>query len=81
MHPVDAANRSLVDGQVVRVFNDRGACLAGLPVSEAVRPGVAQLSTGAWFDPDATGMCRHGNPNVLTRDLGTSSRPRAAPVN
>jgi biotin/methionine sulfoxide reductase len=72
MHPGDAASRSLVDGQVVRVFNDRGACLAGLLVSDAVRPGVVQLSTGAWFDPDATGMCRHGNPNVLTRDIGTS---------
>jgi biotin/methionine sulfoxide reductase len=55
------------------VFNDRGACLAGLVVSDAVRPGVVQLSTGAWFDPDEAGMCRHGNPNVLTRDLGTSS--------
>ncbi|MBO0881997.1 MAG: molybdopterin-dependent oxidoreductase, partial [Mycobacterium sp.] len=30
MHPDDAASRSLVNGQVVRVFNDRGACLAGL---------------------------------------------------
>jgi biotin/methionine sulfoxide reductase len=73
MHPGDAADRSLVDGQLVRVFNDRGACLAGLLVSDAVRPGVVQLSTGAWFDPDEAGMCRHGNPNVLTQDLGTSS--------
>jgi biotin/methionine sulfoxide reductase len=73
MHPGDAADRTLEDGQVVRVFNDRGACLAGLLVSDAVRPGVVQLSTGAWFDPDATGMCRHGNPNVLTQDVGTSS--------
>ena len=38
---------------------------------------MAQLPTGAWFDPwiDAAGraLCIHGNPNVLTRDLGTSS--------
>ena len=73
MHPADATARDLENGQVVRVFNDRGACLAGLVVTEAVRPGVVQLSTGAWFDPDETGMCRHGNPNVLTRDAGTSS--------
>jgi biotin/methionine sulfoxide reductase len=33
---------------------------------------VIQLSTGAWFDPDENGMCKHGNPNVLTRDKGTS---------
>ncbi len=41
-----------------------------------MRAGVVQLSTGAWFDPDDAGaelaMCVHGNPNVLTRDAGTS---------
>jgi biotin/methionine sulfoxide reductase len=36
-------------------------------------PGVIQLPTGAWFDPDpALDVERHGNPNVLTRDKGTS---------
>ena len=38
---------------------------------------MAQLPTGAWYDPlDAAAenpMCVHGNPNVLTRDIGTSS--------
>ena len=58
---------------VVRVFNGRGACLAGVVVSDEVRPGVVQLSTGAWYDPDEPGgLCKHGNPNVLTRDRGTS---------
>ena len=45
-------------------------------VDERLRPGVVQLSTGAWFDPDDPSrrhaMCVHGNPNVLTRDIGTS---------
>lgn len=74
LHPADAAARGLVDGQVVRVFNDRGACLAGLRLTEAVMPGVARLSTGAWFDPadDDSGLERHGNPNVLTLDIGAS---------
>jgi biotin/methionine sulfoxide reductase len=72
IHPDDAAARGVVSGDVVRVFNDRGACLAGAVVSDAVMPGVVQLSTGAWYDPDENGMCRHGNPNVLTRDKGTS---------
>lgn len=76
MHPSDAAARGLAGGQVVWVGNDRGACLAGLVVTEAVRPGVVQLSTGAWYDPAdpsaARPLCRHGNPNVLTPDVGTS---------
>lgn len=77
MNPADAAARNLSDGDVVRVFNDRGACLAGVVVDEALRPHVVQLSTGAWYDPqdptDPGAMCVHGNPNVLTADIGTSS--------
>lgn len=77
LHPTDAAARGIAAGDVVRVFNDRGSCLAGAVLSDAVRPGVAQLSTGAWYDPldpdDVDAMCVHGNPNVLTMDKGTSS--------
>ncbi|MDH3683483.1 MAG: molybdopterin-dependent oxidoreductase [Acidimicrobiia bacterium] len=72
LHPDDAAARGIGEGDVVRVFNDRGSCLAGARISDAVAPGIAQLATGAWFDPDEDGTCKHGNPNVLTRDKGTS---------
>jgi biotin/methionine sulfoxide reductase len=76
IHPDDAARRGIRDGDVVRVFNDRGSCLAGASVTDVVRPGVVQLSTGAWYDPldpaDPDAMCVHGNPNVLTADRGTS---------
>lgn len=76
LHPRDAADRNIGDGDIVRVFNDRGACLCGAVVSDVVRPSVIQLSTGAWFDPatDKNGkpFCKHGNPNVLTLDKGTS---------
>jgi biotin/methionine sulfoxide reductase len=60
----------------VRIYNNRGACLAGALVTEAVRPSVIQLSTGAWFDPlnPATigSLDKHGNPNMLTLNKGTS---------
>ena len=76
LHPADAQKRGVKDGDVVRLFNERGACLAGAIVTEQMRPGVVQLATGAWFDPlpsaDAAAFCVHGNPNVLTRDAGTS---------
>jgi biotin/methionine sulfoxide reductase len=81
IHPSDAAPRGIVDGDVVRLFNHRGACLAGAVISEAVRPGVVQLATGAWYDPiDPAAddpLCVHGNPNVLTRDAGTSKLAQA----
>jgi len=75
MNPKDAAQRKLADGDVLRVFNGRGAFLATLIVSDAVRPGVVQASTGAWFTPldDAeTITCGHGNVNTVTIDVGTS---------
>lgn len=74
LHPDDAAARGLRDGDVARLYNDRGSCLAGVALSEDLRAGVVQLSTGAWYDPDPDdpGFCRHGNPNVLTADRPTS---------
>ncbi len=76
IHPQDAAVRGIADGDIVRLYNDRGACLAGAVLSDALRPGVVQLSTGAWYDPADPAaeipFCVHGNPNVLTRDTGTS---------
>ena len=76
LHPEDAAARGIGDGDRLRVFNARGWCLATAALSDGVRPGVVQMATGAWYDPavDAEGRpgCRHGNPNVLTLDKGTS---------
>ncbi|WP_414831827.1 molybdopterin-dependent oxidoreductase [Afifella sp. YEN Y35] len=76
MHPDDATARGIADGDVVRVFNARGACLSAVRLSDTLRPGVVQLSTGAWYDPLDPGapdsLDKHGNPNVLTRDEGTS---------
>lgn len=76
MHPDDAAERGLNAEDVVRVWNARGACLAAVRISPDIRRHVVQMSTGAWFDPMPDGqggvICKHGNPNVLTRDKGTS---------
>jgi biotin/methionine sulfoxide reductase len=59
---------------VVRIRSAVGSCLAGVVISDAVRPGVVQPATGAWFDPSApeVATCVHGNPNAITRDIGTS---------
>jgi biotin/methionine sulfoxide reductase len=77
MHPDDAAARKIGDGDIIRIFNHRGACLAGVRITDGIRRGVIQLPTGAWYDPvdpgEDTPLCVHGNPNVLTRDVGTSA--------
>ena len=60
----------------MRVFNDRGACLAGAVVTDEVRPGVVQLVDRRLVRPvdpaDGVAACVHGNPNVLTADVRTS---------
>ena len=74
MTPSDAEERGLRHGDLVRVFNKRGACLAALAIRDDLIAGVVQLPTGGWWDPvEPGGLCRSGNPNVLTKDKGTSS--------
>ena len=76
INPKDAGKRGIEDGDVVRVFNDRGALLAGAIVTDRIREGVVMLQEGAWYDPDKPGeigaLCKHGNINVVTLDKGTS---------
>ncbi|WP_242129137.1 molybdopterin-dependent oxidoreductase [Sphingobium sp. Sx8-8] len=71
LNPADAAARGIADGDLVELFNDRGRCLAGAILSDAIMQGVTRLATGAWFDPGPD-VERHGNPNVLTLDRGAS---------
>ncbi|MDH5530150.1 MAG: molybdopterin-dependent oxidoreductase, partial [Paracoccaceae bacterium] len=72
IHPHDAAKRGIRSGDLLRVFNARGACKARALVSEDILPGVVALPTGAWFGDPGDNIDPHGNPNVLTRDVGTS---------
>jgi biotin/methionine sulfoxide reductase len=72
MAPDDAAARDLGDGDVVRVFNDRGACYAGVVINDGLSPGAVLLSCGSWYDPADETSCAHGNANVLTLDKGAS---------
>ncbi|HZR76156.1 molybdopterin guanine dinucleotide-containing S/N-oxide reductase [Bradyrhizobium sp.] len=77
MHPADAKLCGISEGDIIRLFNERGACLAAVTLTDGIRRGVIQLPTGAWYDPadpdEDKPLCVHGNPNVLTRDIGTSA--------
>jgi trimethylamine-N-oxide reductase (cytochrome c) len=76
INPGDAASRGIADGDVVRVFNDRGQILAGAKLTEDVRPGVIRINEGGWYDPlepsKAGSLCKYGDVNVLTIDIGSS---------
>ncbi len=79
LNPADAAARGLADGDVALVRSPQGSLLAGVVVTDALLPGVAQMHTGAWYDPSAPEVadCVNGNVNVLTRDVGTSTLTQA----
>ncbi len=72
VHPADAATRGIDSGDVVRVFNERGACLGGAVLDPSVKQGVIVMATGAWYSAGPGALELSGNPNVLTFDSGTS---------
>lgn len=76
INPKDAEARGIKDGDVVRVFNDRGQILAGAKVTDHIRPGVIRVNEGGWYDPVEAGkpgsLSRYGDVNCLTVDMGTS---------
>ncbi|SCC91724.1 Dimethyl sulfoxide/trimethylamine N-oxide reductase [Thiomonas sp. X19] len=76
INPADAQARGIANGDIIRIFNERGEILAGAMVTDRIMQGVLALHEGAWYDPanpakDNT-MCKHGLANVLTMDKGAS---------
>lgn len=71
LNPLDAAPRGIADGDAVRVWNDRGATVLPCRLTQRVMPGVVDIPEGAWWAPDAAGVDRGGNINVLTSERWT----------
>jgi len=68
INPVDAEERGIKTGQLVKVFNERGALLLPCRLTLKIRPGVVAIPQGAWWEPDEDGLDRGGNINVLTSE-------------
>ena len=84
MNAGDAKARGISDGDLVRVFNDRGQLLAGALISDDYPPGIARIHEGAWYGPvDETigSLDTYGDPNTLTMDVGTSQLAQATAAN
>jgi molybdopterin guanine dinucleotide-containing S/N-oxide reductase-like protein len=73
MNPQDAARRGIRDGDIVRVFNERGTVLAGARVWERIMPGAVSVDHGArvdWIDPG--NLDRGGAINLISPRSTTS---------
>ncbi len=85
INAADAKVRGIGNGDVVRIFNQRGQTLAGAIVSEDIRPGVISICEGSWYDPQERGtadsLCKHGHANMLIKDKPTSSLSQSCNAN
>ena len=68
MNTDDAQARGIADGDMARVFNDRGETIIPARVTQRIMPGVVDVPEGAWYAPDDKGIDRGGCSNTLTRN-------------
>ena len=67
INPGDASSRGVKNGDVVRVYNERGVVLGGAYVTERIMPGVVYMDHGARYDPVVPGeIDRGGAINTIT---------------
>lgn len=66
INPMDAAQRGINNGDMIRIFNDRGEVQIAAKVTPRMMPGVVALGEGAWYTPDSKRIDRAGSINVLT---------------
>jgi len=71
VNPIDAAERGILDGDLVRAWNDRGELVISARVTPRILPGVVDIPQGAWWSPDENGMDFGGCVNVLTSERWT----------
>ncbi|MEZ9059340.1 trimethylamine-N-oxide reductase TorA [Vibrio pelagius] len=84
INPTDAKKKGIKDGDVVRVFNDRGQLLAGAVLMDSYAPGVVRIEEGAWYGPmneKVGALDTYGDPNTLTQDIGSSELAQATSAN
>jgi molybdopterin guanine dinucleotide-containing S/N-oxide reductase-like protein len=67
IHPSDAAKRGIKEGDICKIFNERGTVLVGARVWERIMPGVAYVDHGARQDFIVPGVLdRGGAINTIT---------------
>ncbi|MBW1997313.1 MAG: molybdopterin-dependent oxidoreductase [Deltaproteobacteria bacterium] len=85
LNPLDARVRGVRDGDIIRLFNDRGAVLCVAKLTERIRPGIVHsYASSAKYDPLDPGkpgsIDRGGCINLLTSSRMLSGKaPGMAP--
>ncbi len=71
INPQDASARGIADGDLVRVWNERGELVIPARLTRRILPGVVDIPQGAWWDPDPHSIDHGGCINVLTSERWT----------
>jgi anaerobic dimethyl sulfoxide reductase subunit A len=71
LNPRDAGERGIQDGDLVRIYNQRGEMVVPCRVTPRIFPGLVDIPQGAWWTPDAAGVDRRGAVNLLTSERWT----------
>ena len=76
INPLDAAERGIEDGDIVRIFNERGSVLGGAKVTERIRRSCISQDHGARVDSivRGTGGLDRGGANNLICPGATTSK-------
>lgn len=80
INPEDAKSKGIKDGDLIRVFNNRGQLIVGAVISSNYSRGVIRIQEGAWYGPVSSeigAIDTYGDPNTLTLDIGTSELAQA----
>ncbi|MCF8095506.1 MAG: molybdopterin-dependent oxidoreductase [Desulfobacteraceae bacterium] len=73
INPKDAAAKNISAGDIVKIFNERGALLAGARLTERIRHGAVYIDHGARWDPIIAGkLDRGGAINTIAPHNTTS---------
>lgn len=76
IHPDAAKKLGLKSSDVAKVTSRRGSVLAGVIVTDRIRPDTVVIHHGGWYSPEEPGeegsLDVHGCDNVLTIDIPSS---------
>ena len=66
VNPIDAQARKINDGDLLRIWNDRGEIRVVAKVTPRIIPGVVAMGQGSWYAPDKKGVDLGACMNTLT---------------